>query len=54
MKSILIKTVSDEEFELVEAFIKEHKLQGFTVEDKKPTELDVFNDVARLLIPMIR
>ncbi len=53
MKSILIEPANDEELKLVEAFIKEHKMKGFTVEDGKATETDFLNDVIRIIIPII-
>ena len=52
MKSILIQTSNDKELIMIEAFIKEHQLKGFIVEDSKATESDFFNDVIRLLIPI--
>ena len=52
MKGILIELANDEELKMVEAFIKEHKMKGFIVEDSKPTENDFFNDVVRILIPL--
>ncbi len=52
MKSILIETSNEEELKMVEAFIKEHKMKGFIVEDSKPTETDFLNDVIRILIPI--
>lgn len=52
MKSILIETANDEELKMVEAFIKEHKMKGFIVEDSKATETDFLNDVLRVLIPV--
>ena len=53
MKSILIETANDEELKLVEAFIKEHKMKGFIVEDGKATNADYLNDIIRILIPII-
>lgn len=52
MKSILIQTANNEELKMVEVFIKEHKMKGFIVEDSKAGELDFFNDVIRILIPI--
>ena len=53
MKSILIQTANDKEIKMIEAFIKEHQLNGFIVEDSKATKTDFFNDVIRLLIPIV-
>lgn len=53
MKSILIETANDEELKMVEAFIKEHRMKGFIVENNKPTETDFLNDVIRILIPLV-
>jgi hypothetical protein len=53
VKSILIETVNNEELTLVEAFIKEHKLKGFVVQESKATEPDVLNDIVRMLIPIL-
>jgi hypothetical protein len=52
MKSILIETASDEQLKMVEAFIKEHQLKGFIVEDSKASSSDFLNDVIRVLIPI--
>jgi len=52
MRNILIETVNEEELKMVEAFIKEHKLKGFIVEDAKADQADFFNDVVRMLIPI--
>lgn len=52
MKSILIETASEEELRMVEAFIKEHQLKGFVVQDSKANESNVFDDVIRMLIPI--
>lgn len=53
MKNVLIETASDEELKMVEAFVKEHKMKGFIVEDSKATETDFLNDIVRMLIPII-
>ena len=53
MKSFLIETENSEELNLVEAFIKEHKLKGFVVQESKATEPDVLNDIVRILIPIL-
>jgi len=53
MKSVLIETASDEELKMVEAFIKEHKMKGFIVENSKATQTDFLNEVIRILIPII-
>lgn len=53
MKGILIETANDEELKMIEAFIKEHKMKGFIVEDSKAGELDFFNDIIRMLIPIV-
>ena len=52
MKGISIVPASEEETKLIEAFIQEHKLEGFKLEDSKATENDYFNDLIRLLIPL--
>jgi len=52
MKSVLIETANEEELKMVEDFIKEHKMKGFIVEDTKAGELDFFNDLIRMLIPI--
>lgn len=52
-KSLLIETANDEEFKMVEAFIKEHKMKAFIVEDSNANEADFFNDLVRVLIPII-
>ena len=52
MKNILIETANDEELKMVEAFIKEHKMKGFIVEDSKAESTDFLNDMIRILIPV--
>lgn len=49
MKSILIEPANDEELKLVKAFIKEHKIKGFLVEDSKATETNFLDDVIRII-----
>lgn len=53
MKSVLIETASDEELKMLEAFIKEHKMKGFIVENSKATGTDFLNDIIRILIPIL-
>ena len=53
MKNVLIKTGDPEELKMVEAFIREHKLEGFIVQDTEPTKENFFNDVVRVLIPIL-
>lgn len=53
MKNILIETANDEELKLVEAFIKEHKMKGFIVENSKATQNDYLSDIVRILVPII-
>lgn len=52
MKSILIEPANEQEFEKVQAFIKEHKMKGFIVEDNKAEKTDYLNDIIRILIPV--
>lgn len=52
MKGILIEPSNDEELRLIEAFIKEHKMKGFVVEESKATETDYLNDLIRIIIPV--
>ena len=52
MKGILIEPANDEEIKLIEAFIQEHKLKGFILQESKATKNDYFNDLIRLLIPL--
>jgi hypothetical protein len=54
MKSVLIETANEEELKMVEAFIKEHKMKGFIVEDSKATETDFLNELIRVVIPIMR
>ena len=53
-KKILLEAENDEQEKLIEAFIQQHKLVAFRLEDQKADENDFFNDMARVLIPLIR
>jgi hypothetical protein len=53
-KKVLLEPANDEELKLIQAFIQERKIKAFMLEDRKPDENDFFNDMARVLIPLIR
>jgi hypothetical protein len=53
MKQVLVEVTSEDELKILEAFIKEHNMKGFMVEDSKATDTDVWSDVIRVLIPII-
>jgi hypothetical protein len=50
----LLEAANDEELKLIQAFILEHKIKAYMLEDRQPDENDIFNDLARVLIPLIR
>ncbi len=52
MKKVLIEPANDEELKMIEAFIQEHKMKGFIVEDSKANTADVLNDVIRVFTPL--
>jgi hypothetical protein len=52
MKGILIEPASDEETKLIVAFIQEHRLKSFILKESTATEIDYWNDLIRLLIPL--
>ena len=53
-KKILLEAANDEELKLIQDFIQERKIKAYMLEDRKPDENDIFNDMAQILIPLIR
>jgi hypothetical protein len=53
-KKILLEAANDEELKIIEAFIQEKKIKAFMLEDGKPDANNVFNDMARILIPFLK
>jgi len=53
MKNILIQAESEEQLRLVEAFIKQHQIKSFIVEESKADKASAFDDIVRMLIPIL-
>ena len=53
-KKFLLEATNDEEVKFIHAFVQERKIKAFMLEDNKPDENDIFNDMVRVLIPFIR
>ena len=52
MKGILIEPTNEEEIKLINAFIQEHRLKSFILKESTETELNQWNDLIRVLIPL--
>ncbi|HEX8334852.1 MAG TPA: hypothetical protein VF622_19665 [Segetibacter sp.] len=52
-KKLLLEASNDEELKVIQDFIQERKIKAFMLEDRKPGENDIFNDMVRVLIPFI-
>lgn len=55
VKSILIQPENEQQFELLQAFIQQHKLKAFLVpeKDNEINSASLFDDAIRIFIPIL-